>query len=189
MNPSTADILAAIEETNADEVIVLPNNGNIRMAAEAAASACDSCSAFVVPTKSVPQAFSALFAVDAEAPAADNVAAMTEALADVRDGEVTHAVRDSAAADGSPIHAGDIMGIQGDDILVVGSSVEQVTLDLIGKMLDEDEGDTLTILAGEDMGDDEFDDLVGKIEDSYPDLDIDPLRGEQPLYPVIFSIE
>ncbi len=189
MNPSTADILAAIEETNADEVIVLPNNGNIRMAAEAAASACDSCSAFVVPTKSVPQAFSALFAVDAEAPAADNVAAMTEALADVRDGEVTHAVRDSAAADGSPIHAGDIMGIQGDDILVVGSSVEQVTLDLIGKMLDEDEGDTLTILAGEDMGDDEFDALVGKIEDSYPDLDIDPLRGEQPLYPVIFSIE
>ena len=189
MNPSTADILAAIEETNADEVIVLPNNGNIRMAAEAAASACDSCSAFVVPTKSVPQAFSALFAVDAEAPAADNVAAMTEALADVRDGEVTHAVRDSAAADGSPIHAGDIMGIQGDDILVVGSSVEQVTLDLIGKMLDEDEGDTLTILAGEDMGDDDFDALVEKIEDAYPDLDIDPHRGEQPLYPVIFSIE
>ena len=189
MNPSTADILAAVEETNADEVIVLPNNGNIRMAAEAAASACDSCSAFVVPTKSVPQAFSALFAVDAEAPAADNVAAMTEALADVRDGEVTHAVRDSAAADGSPIHAGDIMGIQGDDILVVGSSVEQVTLDLIGTMLEEDEGDTLTILAGEDMGDDDFDALVEKIEDAYPDLDIDPHRGEQPLYPVIFSIE
>ena len=189
MNPSTADILSAIEETNADEVIVLPNNGNIRMAAEAAASACESCSAFVVPTKSVPQAFSALFAVDAEAPAADNVAAMTEALADVRDGEVTHAVRDSAAADGSPIHAGDIMGIQGDDILVVGSSVEQVTLDLFGKMLEEDEGDTLTILAGEDMGDDDFDALVEKIEDAYPDLDIDPHRGEQPLYPVIFSIE
>jgi dihydroxyacetone kinase-like predicted kinase len=98
-------------------------------------------------------------------------------------------VRDSAAADGSPIHAGDIMGIQGDDILVVGSSVEQVTLDLIGKMLDEDEGDTLTILAGEDMGDDDFDALVEKIEDAYPDLDVDPHRGEQPLYPVIFSIE
>ena len=189
MNPSTADILAAVEETNADEVIVLPNNGNIRMAAEAAATACDSCNVFVVPTKSVPQAFSALFAVDGEASAADNVAAMTEALADVRDGEVTHAVRDSAAADGSPIHAGDIMGIQGDDILVVGSSVEQVTLDLIGKMLDEDEGDTLTILAGEDLGDDDFDALVEKIEDAYPDLDVDPHRGEQPLYPVIFSIE
>ena len=189
MNPSTADILAAIEQANADEVIVLPNNGNIRMAAEAAASACDSCKVFVVPTKSVPQAFSALFEVDPEASAADNAEAMAEALEGVRDGEVTHAVRDSSAADGSPIHAGDIMGIQGDDILVVGSSVEQVTLDLIAKMMDEDEGDTLTILAGEDMSDDAFDELVERIEDTFPDLDIDPHRGEQPLYPVIFSIE
>jgi dihydroxyacetone kinase-like predicted kinase len=114
---------------------------------------------------------------------------MADALAGVRDGEVTHAVRDSSAADGSPIHAGDIMGIQGDDILVVGSSVDQVTLDLIAKMMDDEEGDTLTILAGADMADGPFSELVDRIEDAFPDLEIDAHRGEQPLYPVIFSIE
>lgn len=189
MNPSTADILAAVEQVNADEVIILPNNGNIRMAAEAAAAACDSSHVVVVPTKSVPQAFSALFAIDFEASAAENAEGMAEALNGVRDGEVTHAVRDSSAADGTPIHAGDIMGIQDDDILVVGSSVDQVALDLIARMMDEEEGDTLTILAGEDMADADFAALVARIEDAYPDLDIESHRGEQPLYPVIFSIE
>jgi dihydroxyacetone kinase-like predicted kinase len=159
------------------------------MAAEAAASACEDSKVFVVPTKSVPQAFSALFAVDFEADAAENAENMADALAGVRDGEVTHAVRDSSAADGSPIHAGDIMGIQGDDILVVGSSVDQVTLDLIAKMMDDEEGDTLTILAGADMADEPFSELVDRIEDAFPDLEIDAHRGEQPLYPVIFSIE
>ncbi len=189
MNPSTADILAAIESVNADEVIVLPNNGNIRMAAEAAASACEGSSVTVVPSKSVPQAFSALFAVDFEASAAENAESMAEAILDVRDGEVTHAVRDSSAADGSPIHAGDIMGIQGDDILVVGSEVGQVTLDLIGKMMDDEEGDTLTILAGEDLPDEGFNAVIQSIAEAFPDLEIDAHRGEQPLYPVIFSIE
>lgn len=189
MNPSTADILAAVEQVNADEVIILPNNGNIRMAAEAAAAACDSSHVIVVPTKSVPQAFSALFAIDFEASAAENAENMSDALSNVRDGEVTHAVRDSSAADGTPIHAGDIMGIQNDDILVVGSSVDQVALDLIARMMDEEEGDTLTILAGADMADADFAALVGRIEEAYPDLDIESHRGEQPLYPVIFSIE
>ena len=137
----------------------------------------------------MPQAFSALFAIDFEASAAENAENMSDALSDVRDGEVTHAVRDSSAADGTPIHAGDIMGIQNDDILVVGSSVDQVALDLIARMMDEEEGDTLTILAGADMADADFAALVGRIEEAYPDLDIESHRGEQPLYPVIFSIE
>ena len=189
MNPSTADILTAIEQVNAENVIVLPGNGNIRMAAEAAANACEDVNVAVVPTKTVLQGFSAMFVVDPEGTLEDNVDAMTEAIADVRGGEVTTAVRDSQAADGSPIHAGDVMGIQDDSIDVVGSSVEQVTLDLIAKMQDEEEGDSLTILAGQDMDDETFEKLVAAIEDAQPDLEVDPHRGEQPLYPVIFSIE
>ena len=189
MNPSTADILDAAAVANAESVIVLPNNGNIRMAAEAAASASEDFKIVVVPTKTVPQAFAAMFAVDVEASAEDNAEAMVEAIAEVRDGEVTHAVRDSQAADGTPIHDGDIMGIAGGDIAIVGSDVEQVTLDLINKMQAEQEGDTLTILAGQDMDDERFEALCDRIEDAQPDLEVDAHRGGQPLYPVIFSIE
>ena len=189
MNPSTADILNAIEKANANNVIVLPDNGNIRMASEAAVSAVEDCKAAVVPTKTVPQAFSAMFVVDPEGTLEDNVAEMTEAIADVRDGEVTTAVRDSQAADGSPIHAGDVMGIEGGEITVVGSDVQQVTLDLIAKMQDDEQGDTITLLAGADMTDDDFEALQAAIEEAQPDLEIDAHRGEQPLYPVVFSIE
>ncbi|MDM8301362.1 DAK2 domain-containing protein [Collinsella tanakaei] len=189
MNPSTADLLAAVEQVNAEAVIILPNNGNIRMAAEAAASACTDKQVLVVPTKTVPQAFSALFAVMPETPADEVAEAMAEAAAEVRDGEVTTAVRDSSAADGSPIHAGDVMGIISGSIDVVGTDVKQVTLDCINRMQDEEEGDTLTILAGSDMDDEAFEDLIAAIEEAQPDLEIDSHRGEQPLYPVIFSIE
>ena len=189
MNPSTADILAAIESANADKVIVLPNNGNIRMAAEAAASACESCEAAVVATKSVLQAFSAMFVVDADGSLEDNVSEMSDAITGVRDGEVTTAVRDSQAADGSPIHAGDVMGIEGGAITVVGSDVAEVTVRLINRMQEDDEGDTLTILAGSDLDEDAFEELLAAIEEAQPDLEIDSHRGEQPLYPVVFSIE
>ncbi|MEE6146737.1 DAK2 domain-containing protein [Olsenella sp. YH-ols2223] len=189
MNPSTADLLEAIEQCNAENVIVLPDNGNIRMAAEAAVSACEDVHAAVVLTKSVPQAFSAMFAVDPEASLEDNVEAMTEAVAAVRDGEVTTAVRDSQAADGTPIHSGDVMGIEGGAITVVGSDVKQVTLDLVARMQEAEEGDTLTILAGADLDDEAFEDLTAAIEEAQPDLEIDAHRGEQPLYPVVFSLE
>ncbi len=189
MNPSTADILNAIEETHAKNVIVLPDNGNIRMAAEAAVNACDDVNAAVVPTKTVLQAFSAMFVADMDADLDSNVEEMTDAISEIRDGEVTTAVRDSAAADGTPIHAGDVMGIAGGSIDVVGSDVQDVTIKLINKMQEEEEGDTLTILAGSDMEDDEFQKLLEAIEEAQPDLEIDSHRGEQPLYPVIFSIE
>ena len=189
MNPSTADLLDAVAKVNAEAVIILPNNSNIRMAAEAAASACIDKQVAVVPTRSVPQAFSALFAVLPDATLDDAVAAMTEAASEVRDGEITSAVRDSAASDGTPIHAGDVMGIICDSIDVVGSDVKQVTLDCINKMQEDEEGDTLTILAGADMDDEAFQDLLDAIEEAQPDLEVDSHRGEQPLYPVIFSIE
>ena len=189
MNPSTADLLDAVAKVNADAVIILPDNGNIRMAAEAAASACEDKQVAVVPTKTVPQAFSALFNVEPGSSLEDAVEVMTEALADVRDGEVTRAVRDSAASDGAPIHAGDVMGIIGGSIDIVGSSVKQVTVDCINRMQEEEEGDTLTVLAGEELDDAAFQEILDAIEEAQPDLEIDSHRGEQPLYPVIFSIE
>ena len=189
MNPSTADLLDAVAKVNADAVIILPDNGNIRMAAEAAASACEDKQVAVVPTKTVPQAFSALFNVEPGSSLEDAVEVMTEDLADVRDGEVTRAVRDSAASDGAPIHAGDVMGIIGGSIDIVGSSVKQVTVDCINRMQEEEEGDTLTILAGEELDDAAFQEILDAIEEAQPDLEIDSHRGEQPLYPVIFSIE
>ena len=189
MNPSTADLLDAVAKVNADAVIILPDNGNIRMAAEAAASACEDKQVAVVPTKTVPQAFSALFNVEPGSSLEDAVEVMTEALAEVRDGEVTRAVRDSAASDGAPIHAGDVMGIIGGSIDIVGSSVKQVTVDCINRMQEEEEGDTLTILAGEELDDAAFQEILDAIEEAQPDLEIDSHRGEQPLYPVIFSIE
>ncbi len=189
MNPSTADLLDAVSQVNAESVIILPNNGNIRMAAEAAASACEDKQVYVVPTKTVPQAFSALFAVVPDAPVEEVVEAMTEAKAEVRDGEVTRAVRDSQASDGTPIHDGDVMGIICDSIDIVGSDIKQVTLDCINRMMDEEEGDSLTILAGEELDDEAFQDIIDAIEEAQPELEIDAHRGEQPLYPVIFSIE
>lgn len=189
MNPSTADILEAIENAHAENVIVLPDNGNIRMAAEAAVLSCESCKAAVVPTRTVLQAFAAMFVMDADASLEENVEEMTEAIADVRGGEVTTAVRDSQAADGSPIHAGDVMGIEDDAITVVGCDVAQVTLDLINRMQEAEEGDTLTILAGSDLSDEAFEALTSAIEEAQPELEIDAHRGEQPLYPVVFSLE
>lgn len=189
MNPSTADILNAVEQVPAKGVIVLPGNGNIIMASEAAARACEDKQVAIVPAKSVTKAFAAMFVVNKEASLEDNVSDMTEALKDVRDGEVTTAVRDSSAADGTPIHDGDVMGIMEGSIEVVGSDVRQVTLDLIDKMQEADEGDTITILAGADFDDDAFQALCDAIEERQPDLEIDSHRGEQPLYPVIFSIE
>ena len=189
MNPSTADLLDAVAKVNAEAVIVLPNNGNIRMAAEAAANACEDKRVVVVPTKTVPQAFSALFAVMPDAGVDDVVEAMCDAYSEVRDGEVTRAVRDSTASDGSPIHSGDVMGIIAGSIDIVGSDVLQVTVDCINRMMDEEEGDSLTILAGEELSDDAFQEILDAIEEAQPDLEIDYHRGEQPLYPIIFSIE
>ncbi len=189
MNPSTADIMAAIHKVGAAHVIVLPNNSNIRMAAEAAAAACSDCDVAVAATKTVPQGFAAMFAIDPSASPEENLETMNEAAAQIHDGEVTFAVRDAVSATGDPIHTGDIIGIADDEIVLVGSKVHDVTLELIAYMQEEEPGDTLTILAGEDMDEDSFDALCDAIEDVCPDLEIDKQWGNQPLYPVIFSIE
>ena len=187
MNPSTKDLLDAVEQVNADAVIILPNNSNIIMAAQSACGLAEvACG--VVPTKSVPQAFAAMFAIDQEASLEENVEAMTEAYAEVRTGEVTTAIKDSKDAHDNPIKNGDVIGIADGSIEAVGTSIEDVVMALLAHMEAED-ADTLTLLAGEDMGDERFEALVERIEAEYEDLEIDSHRGEQPLYPIILSVE
>lgn len=187
MNPSTKDLLDAAGKVNADAVIILPNNSNIIMAAQ---SACELAAipCGVVPTKSVPQAFAALFAVDQEASLDDNVEEMTEAARAVKTGEITTAIKDSKDAHDNPIREGDVIGIADGSIEAVGSSVEDVAMKLLAVM-ETDEADTLTLLAGADYDDAVLDALVEAIEEVYDDVEIDAHRGGQPLYPLILSVE
>lgn len=187
MNPSTKDLLDAAGEVNADAVIFLPNNKNIIMAAQSACELADKPCA-VVPTRSVPEAFAALFGFDEDASLDDNVESMTEAYADVKTGEVTTAIKDSKDAHDNPIKEGDVIGIADGSIESVGSSTEEVVMALLSVM-DADDADTLTILAGEDIDDDAFDALVARIEEAHEDLEIDAHRGDQPLYPIVMSVE
>lgn len=187
MNPSTKDLLDAANSANADNVIILPNNSNIIMAAQSAAELVEmNCG--VVPTKSVPQAFAAMFGFDESASLDENVEAMTESFADVKTGEVTTAIKDSKDAHDNPIVAGDVIGIADGSIEAVGHSVAEVVLSLLDAMEAKD-ADTMTILAGADFDDEALDGLVEKIEEKFDDLEIDQHRGDQPLYPVIFSVE
>lgn len=187
MNPSTKDLLDAVEKVNAEAVVILPNNSNIIMAAQSACGLAEVPCA-VVPTKSVPQAFAALFGVDEQASLEDNVESMTEAFAEVKTGEVTHAVKDAKDSAGNAIHSGDVIGIADGSIDAVGQTVEGVVMDLLEAMQAED-ADTLTILAGEDFDDEALAALVERIEGVYDDLEIDAHRGEQPLYPIVLSVE
>ena len=187
MNPSTKDLLDAVGAVNADAVIILPNNKNIIMAAQSACDLSDTPCA-VVPTKSVPEAFAALFGFDEGAGLQENVESMTEAYAEVRTGEVTRAIKDSKDAHDNPIKEGDVIGIADGSIEAVGSSVDDVVLSLLAAMRAE-EADTLTILAGEDLSDEAFDGLVERIEGAFGELEVDAHRGDQPLYPVVMSVE
>lgn len=187
MNPSTKELLDAVNSVNADKVIILPNNSNIIMAAQSCSDVSEKPCA-VVPTKSVPEAFSALFAFDEMASLEENVEAMTEARGEVKTGEVTRAIKDSKDVHGNPIHDGDVIGIADGELEVVSDSIEDATLRVL-EVLEAEDADTFTILAGEDYSDEAFEALIGRIEEAYEDLEIDSHRGEQPLYPIILSVE
>lgn len=187
MNPSTADIVQAVSRVNAEKVLVLPNNKNILMAANAAVGVADR-PVGVVPTRSIPQAFSALLAKDLTDDLDALVAEMTEAAAAVRTGEITTAVKDAKGVVGE-IHQGDVIGIVDDeDIVAVGSEVEDVALSLAAQMV-TDETDAVTLLAGEGFSDERLNAVVERLEELYPEVSIEPHRGEQPLYPLIMSAE
>lgn len=187
MNPSTKELLDAVNSVNAEAVIILPNNSNIIMAAQSCSGVSDKPCA-VVPTKSVPEAFSAMFAFDETASLEENVEAMTEARDEVKTGEVTRAIKDSKDVHGNPIHDGDVIGIADGELEVVSDSIEDATMRIL-EVLEAEDADTLTILAGEDYTDDAFEALIERIEEAYEDLEIDSHRGEQPLYPIVLSVE
>ncbi len=187
MNPSTADLLDASKRANADAVIILPNNSNIIMAANSAAELSEvPCG--VIPTKSVPQAFSSMFGFDPEASLDENVENMCAILNEVKTGEVTTAIKDSHDANGNPIAEGDVIGIADGAIEAVGKNVEDVVMDLL-EVMEAADADTCTLLAGEGYSDESLEALVKRIEEKYDDVEVDAHRGDQPLYPVIFAVE
>ncbi|MBS3957123.1 MAG: DAK2 domain-containing protein [Clostridiales bacterium] len=185
MNPSTAEILAAVNEVNAEQVVILPNNKNIQMAAQQVIGVAKH-PVSVVPTTSVPEAFAALLAVDPSASLEVNVAAMTDAAASVRTGEVTTAVKDSVAKSGR-VKKGQVIGIADHEIAVVGHDVLEVAVQLSDILAEHAE--TLTILGGEDLGEEERQVLASRIVEAHPDLEVEHHDGGQPLYPVILSAE
>lgn len=186
MNPSTKDILEAIDRVGSDSVVVLPNNKNIILTANAAAEAADRPVA-VVPTSSIPEAFAALLALDDTASLEDAVASMTRATQRVRTGEVTTAVKDATGKVGR-IAAGQVIGISDHEIEVVGDDVLDVTLRL-AEQVTFDDAETMTVLAGQDLSDEDLATLRERLQAALPDIEIETHRGGQPLYPVLFGIE
>ena len=188
MNPSTADIVEAVNAVNADSVIVFPGNKNIIMAANAATGLANK-PCMVVPTRSIPQTFTAIFSGNPDLPLEENVEMMSEAIGTVITGEVTTAVKDAVGEDGIKIRKGDVMGIIDDKIKIVGDNVFDLCITMIDNLASNDDVDNITLLAGEDLRDEDFERLQAYVEETYPDLAMDANRGEQPLYPLIAAAE
>lgn len=186
MNPSTQDIVQAIEEVGAERVLILPNNKNIIMAAEQAAEHLG-IEAAVVPTKTVPEGLSAILAFNPEADVETNKEAMAEAASFVTTAQVTHAVRDTAI-DGIEIKNGEFMGIANGKIVTTNPSLEDVTKTLLTKVIDED-AEIITVLYGEDVSEEEALKIEAYIEDEFDHADVELYPGKQPLYPYIISVE
>ncbi|MGC8229717.1 DAK2 domain-containing protein [Pseudobacillus badius] len=186
MNPSTEDIVKAIEEVNADKVIILPNNKNIIMAAEQAAEVVN-MEAIVVPSKTVPQGMSSLLAFNSEASLEENKSAMTAALAHVKTGQITFAVRDTNI-DGVEIAKDDFMGIADGKILLTDKNKVAAAKQLLQEMIDE-EAEIVTIIYGEDASEKEVEEVARFIEESFEEVEVEIHNGKQPLYSFIFAVE
>ncbi|MFE8699035.1 DAK2 domain-containing protein [Cytobacillus sp. FJAT-54145] len=186
MNPSTEDIVKAIKDINAKKVIILPNNKNIIMAAQQAADVADE-EVIVIPSKTVPQGMSALLAFNPGTDLQSNEQGMTDALQNVKTGQITYAVRDTSI-DGLEIEKDDFMGIADGKIVVKNKDKVLSAKELLSAMLDED-SEILTILKGEEASDEEVNALVEFVESEYEDVEIEIHDGKQPLYSFIFSIE
>ena len=187
MNPSTEDVLNAIEKVNADTIYVLPNNKNIILAANQAKYMTEDKKIIVIPTKTVAQGITAVINFVPDLGAEENEAAMTEAIGAVKTGEVTYAVRDTVIDD-YQIRQGDFMGIGDEGILAVGQAVESVTLNMIDRMMEEDL-ELISIYYGQDTKEEEAEALREKVESRYPSCDVELQYGGQPIYYYIVSVE
>lgn len=186
MNPCAEDLQKAIEATNAENVFVLPNNGNIILAAQQAAEFTDK-KVFVLPTKSVPMGISAALAFDPEAEPEDNESMMKEAAERVHTASITYSVRDTVFDD-MQIHEGDIMGMVDNKISVLGTNVEDVAMNLLSGMVNDDIG-IITVYYGKDISEETASALVERISEAYPDCEADLQNGGQPLYYYLISVE
>ena len=187
MNPSTDDILQAVNQVNADTVYVLPNNKNIILAAKQAAGICKDKEIIVIPSRSVPQGISAMIAFSDQAEKEQNRQEMTAALDAVKTGEVTFSVRDTSL-EGKTILKGDIMGIDDTGIVAVGSEAAAVTEKMISCMMDDNAG-LITVYYGEDTKEEEADQLAERLREAWPDVDVDLHFGGQPIYYYLVSVE
>ncbi len=187
MNPSTEDMLNAIDKVNAENVFIFPNNSNIILAANQAQSIVEDKNIIVVPTKTIPQGISALIAYSEEASPEENTEAMTEEIANIKSGSVTYAVRDTEIDD-KTIKQGDIMGIGDKTILSVGQNIQDVTKDMI-EQLAGDDAELISIYYGSDVTEEDANALAKAVEAVYPDVDVEVNYGGQPIYYYILSVE
>lgn len=187
MNPSTEDILNAVEKVNAETIFVLPNNKNIILAANQAESLVEDKNVIVIPSKTIPQGISAMIGFVEDNSAEDNKEAMTDSMSYVKTGEITYAVRDTVIDD-KEIREGNIMGIGDEGILSVGDDITATTVDMIKKMQDED-SEIVSIYYGEGVTEDEAQTLASKLSEELPDLEIEVYSGGQPVYYYIASVE
>ena len=187
MNPSASDIATAVQKINAENVFVFPNNKNIILAAEQARTLVENRTIHVIPTKNVPQGFAAALAFSPDASAEENKTNMIHAIDNVKAGQVTHAVR-TTNVNGFSIKTGDIIGLDDKKILAKSNSVDETVLKLLDK-LKEDSHEVITLYYGEGVKEEEAAALCKKVQEAFPDCDVDCHYGGQPVYYYILSLE
>ena len=187
MNPSTEDMLTAIDHVNADHIFILPNNGNIIMAANQAQSLTEDKDIIVIPTKTVPQGITAMINFIPDYSAGENEAAMLEEIGNVKTGQVTYAVRDTEI-DGKTIHQNDFMGMDGKTILSNGTDLKEVTMEMMRGMIDEDSA-VVSVYYGSDSSEEKAQEIADLILAEYPDLEVEVNYGGQPIYYYVISVE
>ncbi|HWT73288.1 MAG TPA: DAK2 domain-containing protein [Mobilitalea sp.] len=187
MNPSTEDMLNAINEVNADTIFILPNNGNIILAAEQAKTLTEDKNIIVIPSKTIPQGITAVINFVYDKSPEENAERMTEEMKRVKSGQVTYAVRDTSI-DGKEIKQGNIMGIGDKTILSVGTEIKDTALELI-KCLADEESELISLYYGEEISEEDANVLADEVMEAYPDLDVEVHLGGQPIYYYVLSVE
>jgi DAK2 domain fusion protein YloV len=187
MNPSTEDMLNAINEVNSDNIFILPNNGNIILAAEQAKHLTEDKNIHVIPSKTVPQGITAVINFVYDKSPEENAQRMTEEMKKVKSGQVTYAVRDTSI-DGKDIKQGNIMGIGDKTIMAVGSDINPTTLDLIRCLANED-SELISLYYGEEISEEDANKLAEEVMEDYPNLDVEVHYGGQPIYYYVLSVE
>ena len=187
MNPSTEDMLNAIDRVNADAIFILPNNKNIVLAANQAKALVEDKEIVVIPTKTVPQGITAIINFMPDADVQSNEETMLEAIETVKTGQVTYAVRDTKIDD-KEIHEGDIMGIGDAGIISVGTDIRETTKDMLAQLVDED-SELISLYYGADVEESDAEEFIAEIEELYPDVDVDAHFGGQPIYYYVLAVE